>query len=126
MSVYARFASAILESKLFGYPNVSDILVVLAEDMDRQEQGIGRQNFKYGPSLTQSANMCVMVSPQLYRILVKRMPLPTLRHIQYVLMVVVHVPLKHSAPVVQRMQLPNSHYLFARRPSLLLPVTCSL
>ena len=85
-SVYARLASGILEGKLSGYPIVSDLLEALAEDMDRQERGVGRQNFKYGPSLTQFANMCAIVSPELYRILTKHMPLPTLRHIRYVLM----------------------------------------
>ncbi|KAI0323200.1 hypothetical protein GY45DRAFT_1265012, partial [Cubamyces sp. BRFM 1775] len=55
----------------------------LAKDMHRQEGGVRRQNFKYGPSLTQPANMCAIVSPQPHHILTKHMPLPTLWHILY-------------------------------------------
>lgn len=82
--MYARLASGILEGKLAGYPIVGDLLEALAEDMDRQGRGVGRQNFKYGPSLFQFASMCAIVSPELYRILTKHLPLPSLRHLRYV------------------------------------------
>ncbi|KAI0329285.1 hypothetical protein GY45DRAFT_1253214 [Cubamyces sp. BRFM 1775] len=81
-TVYARLASGILDGKLSGYPIVGDLLEALAENIDREERGVGKQNFKYGPSLTQFANMCAIVSPELYRILAKHLPLPTLRQIR--------------------------------------------
>ncbi|KAH9896485.1 hypothetical protein C8Q73DRAFT_642433, partial [Cubamyces lactineus] len=120
VSVYARLASGILEGKLSGYPIVSDLLEALAEDMDRQERGVGRQNFKYGPSLTQFANMCAIVSPELYRILTKHMPLPTLRHIRRTQNAAPQFPLS----VCEETFLAVAHYLQSVKYSGPIALSC--
>ena len=59
------------------------MMSALAELMDREERGVGRQNFQYGPSLVEFANMCAIISPELYRLLAQHFPLPTIRHLKY-------------------------------------------
>lgn len=81
-TAYKRLAVGLLEGKLSGYPIVSDLLRALAEQVDREERGVGRQNFKYGPTLNEFAHMAAIISPELYRILSKHLPLPALRHLK--------------------------------------------
>ncbi|KAI0363681.1 hypothetical protein BV20DRAFT_957785 [Pilatotrama ljubarskyi] len=79
-----RLALALLQGKLSGYPVVGDIMRAAAIQVDRDERGVGRQNFQYGVVLTEFANMCAIASPELYRSLSKHLPLPTPRHLKRV------------------------------------------
>lgn len=77
-----RLAAGLMEGRLDGYPVVGDMMKALAEVMDRDTRGVGRQNFQYGPSLFEFANICAITSPELYRTLSKHFPLPTIRHLK--------------------------------------------
>lgn len=54
----------------------------LAELLDREERGVGLQNFRYGSSIIEFANMCSIISPELYRLLTEHLPLPTIRSLK--------------------------------------------
>ncbi|KAJ3007533.1 hypothetical protein NUW54_g3516 [Trametes sanguinea] len=82
-SAYARLATGLLDGRLSGYPVIGDMMKALAELLDREDRGVGRQNFHYGPSLVEFANMCAITSPELYRILSQYFPLPTIRHLNF-------------------------------------------
>ena len=84
-TAYARLAAGLANGALSGYPVVGNMMSALAELMDREERGVGRQNFQYGPSLVEFANMCAIISPELYRLLAQHFPLPTIRHLKYAL-----------------------------------------
>ncbi|KAI0664773.1 hypothetical protein C8Q70DRAFT_904467 [Cubamyces menziesii] len=81
-TAYARLAAGLANGALSGYPVVGNMMSALAELMDREERGVGRQNFQYGPSLVEFANMCAIISPELYRLLAQHFPLPTIRHLK--------------------------------------------
>ena len=83
-TAYTRLAVGLIEGKLSGYPIVGDLLKALASRLDREERGVGLQNFQYGASLTEFANLAAIISPELYRLLAQHLPLPTLRHLKYV------------------------------------------
>ena len=74
-----------MDGELAGYPIVQDLLRAMAMHMDRERRGVGMQNFMYGASLLEFANMSAIISPALYRILQKHLPLPTIRHLKYIL-----------------------------------------
>ena len=50
---------------------MKDIFQALLELKDRSERGVGKQNFTYGAALLEFANIALIISPQLYRVLVK-------------------------------------------------------
>lgn len=46
---------------------------------DREERGVGLQNFQYTPALDEFAHICAITSPETYRLLRRHLPLPTIR-----------------------------------------------
>ncbi|KAI0671454.1 hypothetical protein C8Q78DRAFT_1153176 [Trametes maxima] len=81
-SAYMRLARGLLNGELSGYPIAAPLVKALALTMDREQRGVGRQNFEYGPTLTEFANICAITSPELYRTLSDNLSLPTIRHLK--------------------------------------------
>ncbi len=84
-NAFRHLATGFLEGRLSGYPILGDLIRAFSDVVGREERGVGRQNFQYGPALTEFANMAALVSPALYRLLTQHFPLPTPRHLKYVL-----------------------------------------
>ncbi len=59
-----------------------DLVSALVEKQKREEQGVGMQNFTYGPALREFANMCAIMSPEVYRKLATHFRLPDIRSIK--------------------------------------------
>ena len=49
---------------------------------DRDERGVGLQNFSHAPELDEFAHMCAITSPEAYRMLRREFPLRTIRGFQ--------------------------------------------
>ena len=67
-----------------GHTALLDIVKAMVELEDRNERGVGKQNFNYGPALIEFAHTCAIISPELYRTLQTHMQLPALRSLKYV------------------------------------------
>ncbi|KAI0825548.1 hypothetical protein BC629DRAFT_1586451 [Irpex lacteus] len=69
-SEFAQLAVALMNGKLeSGTDVLKDIFTALLELRKREERGVGKQNFTYGPALLEFANIALLVSPQLYRMI---------------------------------------------------------
>lgn len=65
---------------------LKDIFTALLELRKREDRGKGKQNFTYGPALLEFANVALLISPQLYRIIKQTLGvLPNERSIKYVI-----------------------------------------
>lgn len=84
---YAQLAVSLMNGKLGNDQDVlKDIFEALLELKKRNDRGVGKQNFTYGPSLLEFANIAMIISPQLYRVLAKTLggTMPNERSIKYV------------------------------------------
>ena len=63
-----------------GHAVLRDMFKASLEIHGREERGVGRQNFHYGPALVEFANVALLTSPQVYRVAFKTLGvLPTER-----------------------------------------------
>lgn len=56
-----------------------ELVKAMVDAEDRNERGVGMQNFKYGPALLEFAHTCAIMSPTLYRSMQSRFQLPAPR-----------------------------------------------
>lgn len=77
--MFTRFALQVQEGKYEDCEVLLDLVKALVDRQDRRSHGIGNQNFHYGTALSNFAEVCAIISPELYRMLQKDMPLPALR-----------------------------------------------
>ncbi|KAI0828200.1 hypothetical protein BC628DRAFT_1417789 [Trametes gibbosa] len=82
LSVFARFALGIHQGKYAARAYLVDLIKALIEVSDCEVQGVGKQNFTYGPALVEFATTCAIVSPEVYRVLSAQFQLPALRTMQ--------------------------------------------
>lgn len=62
---------------------LKDIFQALLELKKRNDRNVGKQNFTYGASLLEFANIALIISPQLYRVLTNVLgPLPNERSLK--------------------------------------------
>lgn len=66
-----------------GYQVFQDMFGAMADLANRQSRGVGLQNFRYGASLLEFANLAAIVSPELYRMTAKQLQLPDIRTLKY-------------------------------------------
>ncbi|KAJ3554974.1 hypothetical protein NM688_g2825 [Phlebia brevispora] len=79
-SIFLRFAVAILQKDEFGKDEpFIDLVKAMLLKWEREERGVGMQNFDYGPALREFANMCAIMSPEVYRRLRTHFQLPDIR-----------------------------------------------
>ncbi|TFK81466.1 hypothetical protein K466DRAFT_656140 [Polyporus arcularius HHB13444] len=78
-NAFTRLAVGLVEGKYDGYPVVGGLMRGLLERQEREERGVGLQNFHYDSSVVEFANMCSIISPELYRLLKEHLPLPSIR-----------------------------------------------
>lgn len=84
-SPMVKIAQAYLEGKLDDKTIFKDIMFVMAAQLDREERGVGMQNFKYPPTWEEMCQILHDSSPQTYNYLAKHIRMPTDRNIQCVL-----------------------------------------
>lgn len=74
------FASKLMKGEFGdGYGVFKDLFGAMVDLADRQSRGVGLQNFHYGPSLLEFANLAAIISPELYRMTAKYLQLPDFR-----------------------------------------------
>lgn len=65
---------------------LKDMFSAVQQLHQREERGVGRQNFQYGNSLLEFSHIALSTSPQLYRTMRQTLKaLPTERALKYVL-----------------------------------------
>lgn len=60
----------------------TQMVEAFVELRDREARGVGKQNFPYGTALDQFARVACTISPQLYRTLVKVLPMRSEKNLQ--------------------------------------------
>lgn len=86
-STFVRFAEMVQDGKFDGDDCAAflELVKAMVDVEDRNERGVGMQNFKYGPALLEFAHTCAIVSPTLYRSLQSQFKLPAPRTLGLVL-----------------------------------------
>ena len=77
--IFTRFALQVRQGVFQDKQVLLDLVRAMVEVEDRKARGVGLQNFHYGTALSNFAHTCAIISPELYRMLAKEMPLPALR-----------------------------------------------
>lgn len=81
--MFAKFAAKLMDGDFGdGFGVFKDLFAAMVELQSRRERGMGLQNFQYGATLLEFANIAAIVSPELYRLIGKSLQLPTLRDIK--------------------------------------------
>lgn len=66
--------------------SADDVFVQLFEAVatlkDKEERGVGLQNFKYGPAVKELSHLIHIQSPRVYQTVRNALPLPTARSLQ--------------------------------------------
>jgi hypothetical protein len=77
-----RYAIAVLEGKFKDRKVFTQLVDAMVNVQDREERGVGLQNFRHTPELDEFAHMCAIISPEAYRMLRREFPLRTIRGFQ--------------------------------------------
>lgn len=77
-----RYALAVLQGKFKDHKVFTQLVDAMVNVQDREERGVGLQNFSYGADLDEFAHMCAIISPEVYRMLRREFPLRTIRNFQ--------------------------------------------
>ena len=83
-SVCVRYALGVLDGKYQKHEVFTGLVDAMVRARDREEWGVGLQNFEYTPALDEFAHICAITSPEAYRLLQRYFPLRTLRSHQSV------------------------------------------
>ena len=78
-SVCVRYALGVLDGKYQKHEVFTGLVDAMVRARDREERGVGLQNFEYTPALDEFAHICAITSPEAYRLLQRYFPLRTLR-----------------------------------------------
>ena len=81
-SVCVRYALGVLTGKYKSHKVFTGLVDAMVNARDREERGVGLQNFEYTPALDEFAYICAITSPEAYRMLQREFPLRTLRNFQ--------------------------------------------
>ena len=77
-----RYALAVLNGKFKDRKVFTQLVDAMVNVQDREERGVGLQNFTHAPELDEFAHMCAIISPEVYRMLCREFPLRTIRSFQ--------------------------------------------
>jgi hypothetical protein len=77
-----RYAIAVLEGKFKDRKVFTQLVDAMVNVQDREDRGVGLQNFSHAPELDEFAHMCAIISPEVYRMLRREFPLRTIRGLQ--------------------------------------------
>ena len=77
-----HYALAVLEGKFKDRKVFTQLVDAMVNVQDREERGVGLQNFSYGPELDEFVHMCAIISPEAYHMLCREFPLWTIRNFQ--------------------------------------------
>ena len=77
-----RYALAVLQGKFKDRKVFTQLVDSMVNVQDREERGVGLQNFPHPPELDEFAHMCAIISPEVYRMLRREFPLRTIRNFQ--------------------------------------------
>jgi hypothetical protein len=80
-----KYALGVLSGKYQNHKVFTGLVDAMVQARDREERGVGLQNFEYTPALDEFAHICAITSPKAYRMLQREFPLRSLRSFQYVL-----------------------------------------
>jgi hypothetical protein len=80
-----RYAQGVYHGDYQGQPVFTDMIAAMQELEDRNKQGVGRQNFRYGASLDRFAQEIFTFSPLLYKSIAKTLPLCSESSARYVI-----------------------------------------
>ncbi|KAI0669608.1 hypothetical protein C8Q78DRAFT_977184 [Trametes maxima] len=80
-SVFIRFAKMMAQGKFDGegHEVFLGLIQAMVEAEDREERGVGKQNFNYPPALLEFAHTCAITCPEIYRSMQAHLQLPDLR-----------------------------------------------
>ena len=81
-SPFLKFAIGVHQGKYDNNRVFLDMVLAVVQLESREERGVGRQNFLYGPAIREFANTALSVSPELYRYLRPVIPLPDPRDLK--------------------------------------------
>jgi len=77
-----RYAIAVLNGKFKDRKVFTQLVDAMVNMQDREERGVGLQNFSHAPELDEFAHMCAITSPEAYHMLRREFPLRTIRGFQ--------------------------------------------
>jgi len=78
-STCVRYALGVLDGKYQKHEIFTGLVDAMVRARDREERGVGLQNFEYTPALDKFAHICAITSPEAYRLMQRYFPLRTLR-----------------------------------------------
>jgi hypothetical protein len=78
-----KYTRGVLAGKYKGDDLFASVLQAMVLKRDKQERGVGMQNFKYTPDLVEFAHIIHTHSPKAYEFLRDHLPLPDSRTIKY-------------------------------------------
>ncbi|OSC96522.1 hypothetical protein PYCCODRAFT_1379012 [Trametes coccinea BRFM310] len=83
-SIFTRFAIMVHEGKFKrkGKAAFLDLVKAMVTLQEREERGVGKQNFNYGPALLEFSQTCSIISPELYRTMHSHFQLPAHRSLR--------------------------------------------
>jgi hypothetical protein len=81
-SLCVRYAQGVLEGKYQDNKIFTGLVEAMVLARDRQERGVGMQNFEYTPALDEFAHQIAIVSPEAYRMMQKSFQLRSHRSLQ--------------------------------------------
>ncbi|KIJ59917.1 hypothetical protein HYDPIDRAFT_170487 [Hydnomerulius pinastri MD-312] len=74
-----QFATGVLQGKFKDLAVFTDLVEVMVSKLDREERGVGMQNFKYAPAWDEFVHIVKIHSPAAHRFLKKHLPARTER-----------------------------------------------
>ncbi|KAL7281612.1 hypothetical protein ACG7TL_004929 [Trametes sanguinea] len=83
-SIFTRFAIMVHEGKFKrkGKAAFLDLVKAMVTLQEREERGVGKQNFNYGPALLEFSQTCSIISLELYRTMHSHFQLPAHRSLR--------------------------------------------
>src|SRR5882762_668346 len=68
-STCVRYALGVLDGKYQKHEIFTGLVDAMVRARDREERGVGLQNFEYTPALDKFAHICAITSPEAYRLM---------------------------------------------------------
>jgi hypothetical protein len=75
-----RYAQGVQRGDYQDRPIFTELVDAMVQLREREERGVGLQNFRYGHALSRWAEECFILSPKVYGTLRKALPLRTARN----------------------------------------------
>jgi len=83
-SPFVRFAEGALKGKYNDFEVFTGLVKAMVTKVDKEERGVGMQNFTYAPAWDEFVHIVSIHSPKTHKFLSEHLPARTIRNIRYV------------------------------------------